>query len=178
MEEKAQILIIDDDPVIREMLLLMVRQLGYYGIAVETLRDGFKQLEDGHHEIVLLDVMLPDGDGLGALPEILSTPSSPQVLIMTAAGNINGAELALRSGAWDYLCKPVPLGEFALQIQRALQYRQANKANRNPVALKRSRIVGESPQMHQCLDMLARASGSSANVLINGETGVGKEVIA
>jgi two-component system NtrC family response regulator len=129
--------------------------------------------------VVFLDVRLPDGNGLDLLPRLKQMPQAPEVLIITGAGNADGAELAIKSGAWDYVQKgSVSLQEMALTLNRALQYRREKTASKQPLALKREGIIGKGQRMQACYDLLAQAASSEANVLINGETGTGKELFA
>ncbi len=176
--EMARILVIDDDEPIRLLISRIILQEGHEVESSGTMMEGVRLAQSSCFDLVLLDVLLPDGNSLEVLPQILASPASPSVIMMTAVGTLDGAELALRTGAWNYLCKPVPLGEFRLQIQRALQFREANKVNQAPAILKRERIVGASPSINQCLELVGQAACSSANVLISGETGVGKEAVA
>jgi len=102
----------------------------------------------------------------------------PEVIIITGFGDPDGAELAIKNGAWDYLQKPLSAKDLALTVERVLDYRDKKQASGKTVALKREGIVGNSPALRGCLDILAQASTSDANVLIIGETGTGKELFA
>jgi two-component system, NtrC family, response regulator len=102
----------------------------------------------------------------------------PEVIIMTGYGDPNGAELAIRHGVWDYIQKPATLDTLTLQLIRALQYREEKKGGQERVPLKREGIIGHSPKMQACLDLVAQVAGSEATVLITGETGTGKELFA
>ena len=174
----ANILIIDDDKAICEMLSLMANRVGHDAVFANTMGEGLKKAVSGSFDVVFLDVHLPDGNGLDALPRIRKTPASPEVIIITGLGELHGAELAIKSGAWDYVQKPFSKKEVTLQLTRVLQYREEKKAGKPRVALKRRGIVGHSFQMKACLDLLAQAASSNANVLITGETGTGKEIFA
>jgi two-component system NtrC family response regulator len=174
----ANVLIIDDEKTICDVLSEMVRRLGYNVTSVLTLKDGVKEAVSGTFDVVFLDVRMPDGSGLDALPEILSAPSTPEVIIMTGFGDPDGAELAIKSGVWDYIQKPFSMEKFKLPLMRALQYRKASKAAMVPVAANLGGIVGSSPHMKACFDRLAQAANSDASVLITGETGTGKELFA
>ena len=88
------------------------------------------------------------------------------------------AELAIKSGAWDYLEKPASFEILKLPIIRALEYRAERKSEKPQFVLKRNGIIGDSPKITSCLELLAQAAGSEANVLITGETGTGKELFA
>jgi two-component system NtrC family response regulator len=128
--------------------------------------------------VVFLDVRLPDGSGLLGMSGLQETPGRPEVIIMTGAGDPEGAELAIKSGAWDYIKKPSSLQAMTLALMRALQYRLERAAGRQRVALRREAIVGDSPAMGVCLDLLAQAASSEQSVLVSGETGTGKELFA
>jgi two-component system NtrC family response regulator len=173
----ANVLIIDDDETLCEALSLAVTAMGHNVMSAQSLKEGLKKALSNGFDIVFLDVRMPDGDGLGVLPRIREAPSSPEVIIMTGFGDPDGAELAIKSGAWDYIEKPSSLRAMTLPLVRALQYRE-EKRRRPPKSLKREGILGSSPQMRGCFDLLAQAAESDANVLITGETGTGKEIFA
>ena len=174
----ANILIIDDDKVLCEMLYRRLGSMGYEVLYALTLKEGLIKAASKDFDIVFLDVYLPDGDGLKAIPKIRESPSSPEVIIITGEGDPDGAELAIKSGAWDYIEKPLSLEQTTLPIVRALQYREEKRKGGPKTALKRGGIIGTSPQLEACLDHVARAANSDSNVLITGETGTGKELVA
>jgi two-component system NtrC family response regulator len=174
----AHILIIDDDRLICETISNLVKRLGHQASCAFNLQDGLAAAFSGSFDLVFLDVRLPDGDGLEALPRIQAASSLPEVIIMTGYGDPNGAELAIRHGAWDYIQKPATLDTLTLQLMRALQYREEKKGGQERVALKREGILGHSPKMQACLDLVAQVASSEATVLITGETGTGKELFA
>ncbi len=174
----ANILVVDDDQMLCEMLCLKISNLGHTAKFSLSLAQGLEETASNTFDVVFLDVRLPDGNGLTALPQIRSMPPAPEVIIITGEGDPDGAELAIESGAWDYLEKPVSTKEIALQLARALQYREGKKASKRPVQLKREGIIGQSSQIRSCLDLVASASNNNSNVMITGETGTGKELFA
>ncbi|MFH1033562.1 MAG: sigma-54 dependent transcriptional regulator [Pseudomonadota bacterium] len=174
----ARVLIIDDDEQLCRMLALKISLLGHQAESFSSLRQGLEAASGQAYEVVFLDVRLPDGSGLSSLSALQETPGRPEVIIMTGAGDPDGAELAIKSGAWDYIRKPSSLQAMTLALMRALQYRQERAAGRQRVALRREAIVGDGPAMRACLDLLAQAAGSEQSVLISGETGTGKELFA
>lgn len=174
----ANILIIDDDRLICETISNVVKRTGHQATCCPTLENGLDTAFSQGMDVVFLDVRMPDGDGLEALPRIQAAPSLPEVIIMTGYGDPDGAELAIRHGAWDYIQKPFTLEGMTLSLVRALQYREEKKARKTPVTLKREGIIGNSPKMKVCLELLGQVASSNANVFITGETGTGKELFA
>jgi two-component system NtrC family response regulator len=174
----ATILIIDDEKIMSNMIKDMVTQMGHEAFAAYTLQEGVAEASSKPFDVVFLDVRLPDGNGLDALPQIQTTPSTPEVVIITGYGDPDGAELAMKNGAWDYLEKTSSLKTIKLCLERAIQYREVKKEKRTPLVFNREQIIGGSPKMLLCLDLLAQAAVTDADVLIFGETGTGKELFA
>ncbi|MFH0997247.1 MAG: sigma-54 dependent transcriptional regulator [Pseudomonadota bacterium] len=175
----AKILIIDDDPDICEMLVDLVNRMEHEAIYHAGFQAGMEAVANQSFDVVLLDVRLPDGDGLGMIPSIRKAPCSPEVIILTGYGDPEGAETAIKSGAWDYIQKTDTTKKITLALQRVIQYRQGiQQALKSTVALKLDGIVGVGHPMQQCFDMLAQAAVAPVNVLLTGETGTGKEVFA
>jgi two-component system NtrC family response regulator len=174
----ANILIIDDDEMFGELLSDMVTDLGHYPVHASTLQGALQEAVSGAYDVIFLDVRMPDGSGLDILPALREKPSSPEVIIITGAGDPDGAELSIKNGAWDYIEKQSSIKQMELPLVRALQYRKETKHKTPNVALKLEGISGKSPQMLACYDLLAQAANSEASVLIFGETGTGKELFA
>ena len=176
--EMNHILIIDDDEFLCQTFLELVARMGCEGTCKDTLRQGLRALLTRSYDIVFLDVQMPDGSGLDVLPKIMEIPDAPEVIIITGHGNINGAELAMSSGVWDYIEKGASIQNIRLSLSRALQYREQKRTKLHRLTLKREAIIGNSRKMQSCLDLAARSLSSSGNVLIAGETGTGKELFA
>lgn len=174
----ANVLIIDDDRGVCVALASLVGRLGQDAAYALTLKEGVQKVFSDNYDIVFLDIRLPDGNGLDALPRIRLVPSAPEVIIITGEGDPDSAELAIKSGAWDYIQKPLSKEAITLSFNRVLQYRKEKGAKRLPVALKLEGIIGASPKMRDCFDLVARAGKSEGTVLITGETGTGKELFA
>ncbi len=175
----AKILIIDDDRVLANMLFEQLKDGGHEAAKAYTLATGLDLLQQISVDIVLLDVQLPDGNGLEYIPIFTAAASKPEVIIITGQGEADGAEKAIISGAWSYIEKPYVIRELSLQLTRVLQYRrEKQKVVAIPISLKRDAIIGSSPAIKKCLDQVAGASSSDASVLVSGATGTGKELFA
>lgn len=176
----ANVLIVDDDRYVREALVLQLTRMKHTSVVAETLGEGLSLAPVAPIDVVLLDVHLPDGDGLEAIPLFRNAPSQPEVIIVTGEANAKSAELAINSGAWDYLQKPLSKHEIELQLTRALEYRisKIESQEHSLITLKRPEIIGDSPELSASLDLAAQCAAGDANVLITGETGTGKESFA
>ena len=174
----ATVLIIDDDKLICEWIANVVTRLGHHSVTTHLLRDGLKKLHSEPYDIVFLDVQMPDGSGLENMPKFRAGRSSPEIIVITGRGDPDEAQLAIENGAWDYLEKPASFEAIRLPLLRALEYRAERTPGKSPTVLKRNGIIGDSPKITACLELLGQAAGSDANVLITGETGTGKELFA
>jgi two-component system NtrC family response regulator len=143
-----------------------------------TLKQGLDKLFSGEWDIVFLDVNLPDGNGLEAIEGIREHPFPPEIIIMTGDSDPEGAELAMKSRAWDYMQKSGSHKEFKFSLIRALEYREQKQSKTREKTLKRDFIIGKSRQMKICLENVSKASNNDVPILITGETGTGKELIA
>ncbi len=174
----ARILIIDDDRMMCDMISNKIKRMNHEVDIAYNLESGLAKSKQTDFDVVFLDVRLPDGNGLEIIPKLRNLPSVPEIIIITGLGDPDGAELAIKNGAWDYIEKGSSLMAMTLPLARALQYREEKTSSHGAVSLIRDEIIGNSPKMKQCLDLLAQASTTDANVLISGETGTGKEIFA
>jgi two-component system NtrC family response regulator len=174
----SRILVIDDDLGIYGTINSLAARLSIETAWAASLAEGLARLAAGGIDLVFLDVRLPDGNGLTALPSIRGASGNPEVIILTGVGDPEGAELAMQNGVWDYLVKPASVKAITFSINRALQYRREKCGQPLPVALHRDAIVGASPLVARCLDLVAQAARSRAGVLLTGDTGTGKEIFA
>lgn len=174
----ANILIIDDDKLICEILSSFIRSQGHKPSYSLTLKEGLEIISSGQIDLVFLDVRLPDGNGLSVIPQIHETTSSPVIIIITGEGSRSGAKMAIESGCWDYIEKPLSIETIKLPFLRALQYHKEKAISQSPVVLKREMIIGDSQPIKECLNLVAKAGVTDTNVLLNGQTGTGKELFA
>lgn len=173
-----QILIIDDDKRFCETMKSLISRLNYQCHTAYGIHEGLIFLRKQPIDLVFLDVFLPDGNGIDFIEEIRHTPSEPEVIMLTGQGDPDGAELAIQKGVWDYLVKPSTAKDTRLSLTRALMYRKEKLRESQPSHLKVSHIIGRSPELHRCFDVVAQAARTDSNVIITGETGTGKELFA
>ena len=155
----AKVVIIDDDAIFRVLLSEHCTLLGHEAHVAGSLEEGKALLNSQPTDLVFLDVRLPDGNGLETLPYVQGLPSSPEVIIITGMGDANGADLAIKNGAWDYLQKPLSRQEIILHIRRALEYHEKKMLRSPQISLKRDEIVGKSKALCNCLDQVAHCAG-------------------
>jgi DNA-binding NtrC family response regulator len=175
------VLIVDDEENARHNIGTFLTSKGYEALDVATLEDAKKHLTQGSADIILLDAQLPDGYGPTLLEETAHTPSRPPIILITAYGDIDMAVEAMKNGAHDFLQKPIKLEQLETSIQRAAEV----VAMRRELAHLRQTqhqdndfIMGNSPAMKEVFDIAQRASTVSASMLITGDTGTGKEILA
>ncbi|SNR88886.1 two-component system, NtrC family, response regulator [Humidesulfovibrio mexicanus] len=174
----ANILVVDDDELFRELLCTSVERHGHKALAAGTLAQARRIAARNAVDVVYLDVRLPDGSGALAIEELRAGKDPPEVIIVTGQGDPDGAELALRCGAWDYIEKPASVDRMTLPMLRALSYRAEKRRQRIPALPETSGIVGKSPRLAACLAQAGMAAASGVDVFITGETGTGKEIFA
>ena len=174
----ANVLVIDDEKTIGTLMSRVLGRLGHTVEYAATIKSGLDAADASQFDIIFLDVQLPDGNGLHQLPVFRQLPSAPEVIIITGFANVEGAEAAFSSNAWDYIQKPVTVAAINRSVQRALQYRAERDLCRPRRTFKNCGIIGSNHKMKACLDTLERAACSLSNILIYGETGTGKELFA
>jgi DNA-binding NtrC family response regulator len=180
---KGSILVVDDESEIREGLELLLKGEGYGVASAETGESGLAKLEEHPFDLLLLDVSLPDRNGLDMLKEIHRRDPDLSVVLITAYGSIDMARAAFKNGAMDYITKPWSNDELLAQVAQAVEARRLRDEN---LHLKRAlkqrfnfpNIIGKSDKMQVLLDLVAQVAPSRSTVLISGESGTGKELIA
>jgi DNA-binding NtrC family response regulator len=180
---KGSILVIDDETEIREGLELLLTSEDYAVTLADTGEAGLARLGERPFDLVLLDVSLPDRNGLELLREIRQRESALPIILITAYGSIDMARSAFKSGAQDYITKPWSNDELLAQVALAIEDRRLREEN---VQLKRAlkerynfpNIIGKSEKIQTVLDLVAQVAPSRSTVLISGESGTGKELIA
>jgi two-component system response regulator HydG len=183
MKSENSVLVVDDDPAHRTMLRTLLTGWGY---SISEADDGATAIEKVHEQafdLILMDIRMIKVSGLEALNEIKAFNPAIPVIIMTAYSSVETAVEALKSGAYDYLTKPLDFDELRLAMERAMDHRQLREENRLLREslgnhFDRQNIIGRSPTMVRLLETVAQVAPSEATVLITGESGTGKEMIA
>jgi len=174
----SRVLIIDDDEQVCDILATAFSRMGHTASYAVTLHRGLEKIMSDTMDVVFLDVNLPDGNGLSAIKTIQQMPAAPEVIIITGNEDVDGAELAMRSNAWDYISKSGSYKKCAFALDRALAYRRQKRVSESKIPLKREGIVGESRPVLECLNKVAKAAKHHMPVLVTGETGTGKELFS
>ncbi len=181
--DRRRILVIDDETDIRESLEILLTGENYQVELAENATTGLQKFESGSYDLVLLDLMMPDRSGMDVLADIRERDKETPVFMLTAYGSVEVAVRALKSGASDYFAKPWDNEKLLIEIDRMISKGNLEREN---TQLKRAlkqryafpNIVGKSERMLRLLDQVAQVAPSRATILITGETGTGKELIA
>lgn len=174
----ADILVVDDHEDFCHSLKSKIEMIGHDCRTALSCEDGFASLRDKSADIVFLDVVMPGRSGIQAISEFRELECRPEVIIVTASGDIDSAEQAIRNGALDYLLKPLNMEGLESTVRKSLRYREKRLKKNLDKDFDRQGIVGESIKIRNCLHALQSASNSPCSVLIRGETGTGKELFA
>src|SRR5246500_869075 len=179
----ARILIVEDEPNMRKLLSMHFRTEGHAAVEVANIKKGLESIESDDFDVVLTDYQLPDGKGLDIVQAVSQSGSSTAVVVLTAYGTVELAVEAMRNGAYDFLTKPFSAENLKAVIQRAVRHvalLRENSLLRSAVGKLQgqSEIHGQSQQIVRLREMIAKVGPTEATVLITGETGTGKELVA
>ena len=180
---RRRILVIDDEADIRESLELLLGGENYQVELAESGTAGLQKFDGGHYDLVLLDLMMPDRSGMDVLADIRQRDRETPIFMMTAYGSVEVAVRALKSGANDYFPKPWDNEKLLIEVGRMIDRERLERENTQlKRALKQrysfANIVGKSKSMVKLLDDVAQVAPSRTTILVTGETGSGKELIA
>ncbi len=178
-----RVLVVDDDASLRRVMQVRLQQEGYTVSVAASGQQALELLNTEPIDVVLSDVRMPEFSGLDLLKSIHAQQPETIMILMTAYATIESAVEAVKAGAYDYITKPVGVDELRLLLSRALEHRSLRQEVHRLRSSLDSRfgfeaIIGKSPALMDVLDTAIRAAGSSATVLIQGETGTGKELLA
>ena len=177
------ILVADDDASIRSLLKQLLADEGFAVIEASTGVEVVEKVKESSPDLVIMDVRMPELDGIEALSRVKATNPKTAVLIMTAFGSSNAAIRAMEFGAFDYITKPFELDKISHSVKRVLDYQdltQEVEVLRDEIStlVQTERIVGNSPAMQEVYKTIGKVAKADATILITGESGTGKELVA
>jgi len=174
------VLVVDDEPSICWALEKMLKQEGHRVVTASSAEEGLSLATEHDLSMVVLDVRLPKEDGISALPKFLKATNNAPVVVITAFGDLETAVAAVRNGATDYLTKPFRLEDALRACRSALPKSESRTAPTTTGSMTTSNeeLIGKSPAMQQVFRQIALVADSDLSVLITGETGTGKELVA
>ncbi len=183
IETKGNVLVVDDEPDIRESLQLLLGDGGYSVDLAQNAAEGLHKMESRGYDLVLLDLMMPDRSGMEVLQEVRQRDRETPIFMITAYGSVEAAVKALKYGANDYFSKPWDNEKLLIEIDRMIARRRLEYENTH---LKRAfkqrysfpNIIGKSERMVKLLDVVSQVAPARSTILITGETGTGKELVA
>jgi len=179
----AVVLVVDDEPLQREILKTILDDEGYETYTASSGEEGLKIVDKLHPDVVLTDLKMEDMEGIEFIESIPREPFEPSMIVMTAYGTISSAVEAMKKGAFDYLTKPLNKNTLLLTVKRAAERASLLKEN---LQLQKALydkfsiegIVGSSRKMREAIEIMKKVSSTSATVLLGGESGTGKELAA
>jgi two-component system NtrC family response regulator len=180
----SAVLIIDNDLRVFDIMFNCMNKFAVQFSYAPTLQEGLEKNQSNNYQIILMRDSLADGYACYAIQDFQSDAQSPEIIIYSTNGDPEHAEVALKSGAWDYIIGPSPENSLPDLVQRALRYRYSKKdvepLTQNEIRdqLKHHGIIGHSQAIQKCINFAAKVAQSDSNVLISGETGTGKELFA
>jgi DNA-binding NtrC family response regulator len=180
---QGRILVVDDEWSIRDVLSNILRSEGYEVDTAEDGEQGIRKIEAGNYDLVITDLKMPKVDGIEVL-RYLSTLNGPTLgIVATGYGSIESAVEALRLGAFDYITKPFHLDEIKILVHKARVFQALQVENRNlkrqlKSASRQDRIIGGSAVIRRLIDLIRTVADSDSTVLILGDSGTGKELVA
>jgi DNA-binding NtrC family response regulator len=183
MTGKTRILVVDDEAAIRESLKDWLMEDGYeVGLAVNGL-EAVSIVEEQNWDIILLDLKMPEMDGIEAMEKIKAVSPDSEIIMMTAFATIDTAVKAIKMGAFDYLVKPFDPDEIELQIKKIVSHNELIMENillRQQLEEKSQydEIIGKSDAMQEVFDLISRVAPTDSTILVSGESGTGKELVA
>ena len=183
MKADYQILIVDDDESIRRMLAAVLGREGFQTVTAADGEEGLALFRSNSPDIVLMDIRMPGRSGIEVMSDMLELRPGAAVILMTAYADLDTAVQAIKNGVFDFVIKPFDLAEIGLLVNRAYQVREMRREivtlqHELSESLRFNRITTSDPAMQALCDAVLRIAASNATVVIYGESGVGKELLA
>src|SRR5256886_13539336 len=186
MSRKIQVLVVDDDALLRKLVVEQLSHSDFRASPAANGKEALEQLTDSDYDVVLLDIMMPDMSGLDALEEIRKLDDPPEVVMLTADVSLQTGLNAMRHGAYDYLTKPATLDEMEAVIRKADEKRRAGKQNASLRSVARGTgpadealpVVHANPLMAAVVTETEAAARTDSTILVTVESGSGKDVLA
>ncbi len=183
MKESARILVVDDEPLVCVSLTNWLREENYYVTSVNDGPAAINAVQNDRWDIVLLDYKMPGMDGIEVLRQIKEASPQTVVLMMTAYASIANSVQAMKEGAFDYILKPLDVEELSLMLSKIVEHQQLVTENlllRKQLTdrHKYENIIGKGPAMQRVFELIRTVADTNATVLVTGETGTGKEMVA
>ena len=172
------ILLVEDDSSVRTTIVTFLELEGYKIEAVSNTRDAIQRLSQRSYPLVISDIYIDDRTGIDVLMAAKNHNADTPVILMTARGTMETVMQATRNGAFDYLAKPFELDTMLEAVKRAVQVREPGDDDTEPEELPESEMIGSSPGMVEIYKTVSRVAPTDATVLIEGETGTGKEMVS
>ncbi|HTH29036.1 MAG TPA: nitrogen regulation protein NR(I), partial [Sphingobium sp.] len=174
-----RILVVDDDPAVCLVIEEALKRQGFVVKTVGSIADRRRQLDQFEPELLISDVMLPDGDGLDDIAQIIARHPALRVIILSAQNTLNTAVRATEQGAFEYLPKPFDLNDLSHAVEVALGQNEDNQNNRDGVESgEEMPLIGRSAAMQEVYRTIARVISNDLSILVLGESGTGKELVA
>jgi two-component system response regulator AtoC len=184
LPDKKSVLVVDDDAQIRALLADLLKGNGYAVREAKTGAEAIAAVEKQRPDLVMMDVKLPDQDGLDVLKTLKKAKPELEVIVMTAFGGSSSAIKAMEHGAYDYVTKPFEIDDLLAALKRVFEHADMSsevatlRLELGKSAAERERIVGASKPMLEVYKLIGKVAGADATVLITGESGTGKELVA
>jgi len=183
VDSRGRVLVVDDEAEIRESLEVLLGSEGYSVDLAQNATEGLLSMNSYAYDLVLLDLMMPDRSGMEVLKDVREQDRDTPIFMITAYGSTEAAVTALKSGANDYFSKPWDNDKLLIEIDRAIAKHRLEHENRHLKRALKQRynfpdIIGKSERMLKVLDLVAQVAPSRSTILVSGETGTGKELIA
>ncbi len=179
--KSARVLIVDDEPSSLELLEVYLSEKGYEISCAVNGRECLRQMDEAVPQVIVLDVRLPDMNGLDVLREIKARKNAPHVIIITAFHDMETTIRAMKFGAFDYIPKPIDVDDLEAAIKRAVDLAKTRPGGLRPGPQREFEewdIIGKTKEMKEIFKTIGILSGNRVTVLIEGETGTGKELVA